>query len=152
MIKERTLILIKPDALNRGLMGEIIGRFERKGLKIVGLKMTTLTDEILDEHYAHHKEKDFFADLKGFMKSAPIVAFVLEGESCVEAVRLITGATVGSSADAGTIRGDLAMTNQNLLHASDSVENATKEIDRFFAKDEIHEYKKADENLVYENR
>lgn len=147
---ERTLILIKPDALNRDLMGEIITRFERKGLKIVGLKMMNLTDEILEKHYAHHKDKEFFEDLKEFMKSAPIVAMVLEGQDCIQAVRLITGVTKGAEADAGTIRGDLAMTNQNLLHASDSKEKAEEEIYRFFNEDELFEYKKLDEGMIYE--
>ena len=133
MKTERTLIIIKPDALQRNLMGEIIRRFEQKGLKIVGIKMLNLHDELLEDHYHHHKDKAFFIDLKMFMKSSPVVAIVLEGRAgAVEGVRLIVGATKGVDADAGTIRGDMAMSNQNLVHASDSPENAEKEIYRFY--------------------
>lgn len=149
---ERTLIIIKPDALQRNLIGEIIARFEKKGLKIVGMKMMNLHDELLDAHYAHHKDKAFFDDLKMFMKSSPVVVMVLEGgKGSVEGVRLIVGATKGVDADAGTIRGDLAMTNQNLIHASDTPENAELEIYRFFNEDELFEYKKLDEMMVYES-
>ena len=152
MQKERTLIIIKPDGLQRNLLGEIIGRFDLKGLKIIGMKMMSLHDEILEEHYCHHKDKPFFEDLKNFMKSSPIVVMVLEGgKGAVEGVRLIVGATKGISADAGTIRGDLAFTNKNLLHASDTPENAEKEIYRFFNEDELFEYTKLDEAMIYEN-
>ena len=120
---EQAVILVKPDGLQRGLVGEIIGRFEKKGLKIVGLKMMVLTDEILDEWYVHHKDKPFFGGLKGFMTSSPIVAMLVEGVECIDAVRIITGATKARAADAGSIRGDLAMSQQlNLIHASDSPE------------------------------
>lgn len=147
---ERTLIIIKPDALHRNLLGEIIHRFERKGLKIVGLKMALITDEKVKEHYAHHAEKPFFPKLKSFMQSAPVVFMVLEGLDAVEAVRLITGETKGRTADAGTIRGDFAMSMQaNIVHASDSVENGLKEVERFFDADELHEYDKNDTTWVY---
>lgn len=147
---ERTLIIIKPDALHRNLLGEIIHRFERKGLKIVGLKMGLITDEKVKEHYAHHVEKPFFPKLKAFMQSAPVVFMVLEGLDAVEAVRLITGETKGRTADAGTIRGDFAMSMQaNIVHASDSAENGRKEIERFFEGDELHEYDKNDTSWVY---
>ncbi len=146
---EQTLVLIKPDALQRNLIGEIIVRFEKKGLKIAGLKMLHLSDVILEEHYAHHKHKPFFAQLKEFMCSAPVVAIVLEGLNSVEAVRRLVGPTYGSTADVGSIRGDLAMTNINLAHAADSVEEAKKEIERFFTKDELFAYKKIDEDLIY---
>ena len=105
---EQTLIIVKPDALQRNLLGEIIHRFERKGLRLVGLKMARISDLKVSEHYAHHKDKPFFDGLKRFMQSAPVVLIVLEGLECVEAVRFITGATKGRSADAGTIRGDFA--------------------------------------------
>jgi nucleoside-diphosphate kinase len=151
MKTERTLIIIKPDALQRNLIGEIIRRFEQKGLKIVGMKMLNLHDALLEDHYFHHKDKAFFSDLKTFMKSSPVVAIVLEGsEGAVEGVRLIVGATKGIDADAGTIRGDMAMSNQNLVHASDSPENAEKEIYRFFNEDELFAYTKLDERMVYE--
>jgi len=147
---EKTLIIIKPDALQRNLIGEIISRFERKGLKIIGLKMMSLDDALLTEHYAHHKDKPFFDGFKKYMKHSPVVVMVLQGEQAVEAVRLITGATRGVEADAGTIRGDLAMSNRNLVHASDSATSAEQEIYRFFNEEELFNYKKLDECMVYE--
>jgi len=147
---ERTLIIIKPDALQRGLLGEIMGRFERKGLKIVGMKMIQLEDVMLDEHYVHHKDKPFFDGLKKFMKSAPVVAVVLEGLEAISAVRLIVGPTKGRAADAGSIRGDLGMSGQaNLVHASDSEDNAEAEVKRFFKEEELFEYTKGDWEWVY---
>lgn len=148
--EEKTLIIIKPDALNRSLVGEIVGRFERKGLKIVGMKMTQLTDEILKEHYAHLAEKPFFPRIARFMKGWPVIVMVLEGLEAVESVRLITGDTLGRKADAGTIRGDLSMSIQaNIVHASDSVENAKKEIERFFKSEEIYNWERIDLDVVY---
>ncbi len=147
---EKTLVIIKPDALQRNLLAEIIGRFERKGLKIIGLKMMELGDVLLDEHYAHHQEKPFFQDLKDFMKSSPVVTIVLEGIDAVKAVRLIVGPTSGREADAGSIRGDLGMSTQtNLVHASDSSETAEKEINRFFSQAELFQYQKVDFNFIY---
>lgn len=147
---EQTLIILKPDTLQRNLVGEIISRFERKGLKLVGCKMMRLDDALLAEHYAHHKDKPFFPAIKEFMKHSPVIALALEGADAVKGVRLIAGATKGVDADAGTIRGDLAMSNQNLLHASDSTETAEQEIARFFKKDELFDYKKLDDCMVYE--
>ena len=147
---ERTLIIIKPDALQRNLLGEIIHRFERKGLKIIGLKMVKLNDVLLNKHYAHHKNKPFFDSLKKFMESSPVVMMVLEGLEVVKAVRLITGATKGREADAGTIRGDFAMSSQcNIVHASDSIESANQEIYRFFNDDELFDYQKIDFSYIY---
>ncbi|MGB9680676.1 MAG: nucleoside-diphosphate kinase [Minisyncoccia bacterium] len=147
---ERTLVLIKPDALQRNLLGEIISRFERKGLKIVGLKMMQLTEEKLFDHYIHHKDKPFFKQLISFMKSSPVIAMVLEGIEAVEAVRLIVGPTLGRKADAGSIRGDFSMSQQhNIVHASDSPETAEKEIWRFFNQDEIFDYQKIDFPAIY---
>jgi len=147
---ERTCVLVKPDALQRNLLGEIIRRFEQKGLKIVGLKMLRLSDLKLDEHYAHHRDKPFFAGLKQFMRSAPIIAMVLEGLDAVDAIRTIVGPTKGRSAPGGTIRGDLAMSTQaNLVHASDSATAAGQEIRRFFDADEIFSYEKMDAAWVY---
>lgn len=147
---QRTLVLLKPDALQRNLLGEIISRFERKGLKILGLKMMRLTEEQLSDHYAHHKDKPFFQHLVGFMESSPVVAMVLEGVEAVETVRLICGPTLGRKADAGSIRGDFSMSQQhNIVHASDSVETAEKEIRRFFNPDEIFDYRKIDLTAVY---
>jgi nucleoside-diphosphate kinase len=147
---EQTLIIIKPDALQRSLIGEIVGRLERKGLKIVGAKMMSLNDDILTEHYAHLKDKPFFADIKTFMKHSPVIALALEGTDAVQGVRLIAGATKGSEADAGTIRGDLSISNQNLLHASDTQENAKKELARFFKKDELFEYTMLTDQMIFE--
>lgn len=147
---EKTLIIIKPDALQRNLIGEIITRFERKGLKILGLKMLALDNAILNEHYIHHKGKPFFPKLKNFMKSTPVVVMAIGGLEAINAVRLIVGITKSRQADAGTIRGDLAMSGQcNLIHASDSPENAEKEIYRFFNEDELFDYKKLDTNIIY---
>lgn len=147
---EKSLVIVKPDALSRGLVGEIIGRFERKGLKIVGMKMIQLTDEILKSHYAHLADKPFFSGIASFMKKAPVIVMILEGYDVVDSVRLITGETLGRKADAGTIRGDLSMSIQaNIVHASDSIENAKIEIDRFFDKDEILEWERPDLEMVY---
>jgi nucleoside-diphosphate kinase len=147
---ERTCILMKPDALQRGLLGEVIQRFERKGLKVVGLKMFEVSDLLVGEHYAHHRDKPFFGNLKQFMQSSPIVAMALEGLDAIESVRLIVGPTKGRSAPAGTIRGDFAMSVQtNLIHASDSPEAAQHELQRFFSEDEVFSYRRDDESWVY---
>ena len=147
---ERTLIIMKPDCLQRNLLGEVIGRFERKGLKVIGLKMVQLTDVLLEEHYAHHKDKPFFADLKKFMKSAPCVIMALQGANAIKAVRIIVGPTKGFEAEAGSIRGDLSIgVATNIVHASDSSETAEAEINRFFNENEIFEYTKIDEGFVY---
>jgi len=148
---ERTLIIIKPDAMQRNLVGEIISRFEKKGLKIVGMKMMELDDLKLEEHYAHHKDKPFFEGIKTFMKSSPVLVLVLEGYEVIQAVRIIIGSTKGIEADAGTIRGDLALTNHNLVHASDSLETAGQEIKRFFADDELFGYVKISDQMVFED-
>jgi len=149
-VEEKTLIIIKPDALNRSLVGEIISRFERKGLKIVAMKMTQLTSKILREHYSHLADKPFFPGIEKFMSSWPVIVLVLEGLEAVESVRLITGETMGRKADAGTIRGDLAMSVQaNIVHASDSVDNAEKEIKRFFTESEIYDWNRSDISFVY---
>lgn len=150
MKEERTLIIIKPDALQRNLLGEIIRRFERKGLKIIGLKMLQLEDILIDEHYCHHKGKPFFESLKKFMKSAPVTVIVLSGFNAINAIRLIVGATKGYEADAGTIRGDLSISGRtNIVHASDSFKAAEVEIKRFFKPEELFEYKKVDFEFVY---
>lgn len=149
-LKERTLILLKPDAFQRNLLGKIIERFEHKGLKIVGLKMMQLSDVLLEDHYAHHKDKPFFESLKKFMASAPVAAMVLEGLEAVRIVRMLCGATSGRVADIGTIRGDFSMSTQaNIIHASDSIETAEREIWRFFNSDEIFDYQKIDFPVIY---
>jgi len=148
---ERTVVLVKPDGIQRGLVGEIVTRFERKGLKLLGLKMIHLTDEILDEWYVHHKDKAFFGDLKKFMKWTPIVAMVWQGQNGIDVVRRIVGVTKGFEAESGSIRGDFGMSgSQNIVHASDSVESAEKEIGLMFDEKEIFErYESATECLVY---
>jgi nucleoside-diphosphate kinase len=147
---QRTVVLVKPDGLQRALIGEIMHRFERKGLKLIGLKMMRLNDEILDVWYAHHKEKSFFKDLKGFMTWTPIVAMVWEGQEAVSAVRKIVGVTKGYEAEAGSIRGDFAMSgSQNLIHASDEPANAEKEIGLIFTPEELFQYESGSECLIY---
>lgn len=147
---QRTLVLLKPDAIQRGLIGDITSRFEKKGLKLVGLKMMSLDEAILREHYAHIADKPFFPGVSSFMKSSPVVAMCWEGFKSVDAVRLITGITNAREADAGTIRGDLAMSiSCNVIHASDTVENAAKEVKRFFKADELHAYSKSEWEHVY---
>ena len=147
---ERTLVIIKPDALNRGLIGEVIHRFERKGIKIVGMKMVHLSDKILEEHYAHLVTKPFFKSIREFMKSAPSVVMVLEGRKAVDVVRKLAGVTEGTEAMPGTIRGDFSLSIQNtIIHASDSIEASGKEIKRFFKEDEIHDFKKVDTEMIY---
>lgn len=148
--QERTLVIIKPDALNRSLAGEIIHRFERKGLKIVGLKMMQLNDAILFEHYAHLADKPFFPRIAKFMSDWPVIVMALEGMEAVNSVRLLTGETLGRKADAGTIRGDFSMSIQaNVVHASDSVENAHLELTRFFGSEEIFNWDRLDLQAIY---
>lgn len=148
---EQTLILAKPDALQRGLIGDIIGRFEHKGLKLVGIKMLEVGDEMLEEHYNHHKDKPFFDGLKKFMKSSPMVAMVWEGVEAIETVRLMVGETNSRRAQPGSIRGDFSMSGaaNNIVHASDGVETANQEIKRFFSSDEIFSYDKSEYLHVY---
>lgn len=138
---ERTLILIKPDGLQRGLAGEVTRRLEQKGLKLIGCKMMQLSEKLLMEHYAHIADKPFFAGVKKFMMSSPVVAQCWEGVEAVETVRTLCGVTNARKATAGTIRGDLAMSLQsNIVHASDSLETAVKEVPRFFKKDELFDW------------
>lgn len=130
---ERTLVLIKPDAVRRGLVGEVISRFERKGLTIDAMVRRSMDAELADRHYAEHLEKPFYPPLKEFMVGAPLVAMVLSGEEAVAVVRALAGATDGRKAAAGTIRGDLSLSNrENLVHASDSTESAKREIALWF--------------------
>lgn len=147
---ERTLVLIKPDAIQRGLIGRIISRFEEKGLKLVGIKFMSLTDEILNEHYSHLLDKPFFGGTKRFMQSTPVIAICWEGLDCVDAVRRLCGITKAREAAPGTIRGDLAMSVQaNLVHASDSVETAEKEVARFFNDSDLLSYTWLNTSAVY---
>jgi len=148
--EEQTLVLLKPDALQRNLLGEIIHRFEARGLKIVGMKMIQLSDAQLDEHYSHIKDKPFFPGNKAFMSSYPVVGIVLAGIRAVNVVRTMLGPTKGHEAPPGTIRGDFSMSTQaNMAHASDSIDAAKAEVKRFFSPGEIFSYAKLDFDLSY---
>ena len=130
---ERTLILVKPDAFARNLTGEIIARFERKGLRLVALKLTTMSQELAAQHYAEHEGKPFYDELVSFITSAPLVAMVLEGEAAIEAARQVIGATNPLQATTGSIRGDYAIAvGQNMVHGSDATESAAREVALFF--------------------
>ncbi len=130
---ERTLVLIKPDAVARGLVGEILGRFERKGLVLDMLVLRTMSAQLADQHYAEHVEKAFYPPLKQFMTSGPLVAAILSGDEAIEVVRTLIGVTDGRKAAAGTVRGDLSLSNrENLVHASDSADSAKREIALWF--------------------
>jgi nucleoside-diphosphate kinase len=130
---ERTLVLVKPDALRRGLLGEILSRFERKGLTIDALVVRTMDAELADQHYAEHVDKAFYPPLKEFMTSGPLAALVLSGDEVIAVVRALVGATDGRKAAAGTIRGDLSLSNrENLVHASDSSDSAKRELALWF--------------------
>lgn len=150
MVSERTMIILKPDAVNRALMGRLLARFEEKGLKVVGMKMEHLAPYKLKEHYAHHKDKGFYEELIKFMSSIPSVLIVLEGKEVVDVVRKMVGSTLGREAEPGTIRGDFSVSNQqNLVHASATVEEAKQEIERFFDEKELHNYKKMNFDWIY---
>jgi nucleoside-diphosphate kinase len=132
-VGERTLVLVKPDAVRRGLVGGIISRFERKGLTIDEMRLRTMDVTLADEHYAEHVDKPFYPPLKEFMTSGPLVAMVLSGDQAIDVVRALTGATDGRKAAPGTIRGDFSLSNrENLVHASDSPESAKREIELWF--------------------
>jgi nucleoside-diphosphate kinase len=147
--EEKALIILKPDTIHRGLLGEIIRRFERKGLKIVGMKMIQLDDALLEAHYAHIKDKPFFGSVRDFMKVSPVVVMAISGIQAVGATRLVVGPTKAYEASAGTIRGDFSLSTQsNIVHASDSVENGTIEVARFFKEDEIFDYKRNDFDFI----
>lgn len=147
---EKTLVLLKPCTLQRGLVGEVISRFEKRGLRLAGMKMMQLTDEILNEHYAHLREKPFFQILKDSMMSTPVIACCLEGIDAVNTVRAMSGATNGRNAVPGTIRGDYCMSNQqNIVHTSDSLENAVIELARFFKPEELFDYTPSNLHYLY---
>lgn len=130
---ERTLVLLKPDSVARGLMGEILRRYEAKGLAVVAMELRTIDTSVAAQHYAEHVEKDFYPPLRDFVTSGPLVALVLEGDNAVECVRALNGATDGRKATPGSIRGDLALSNrENLVHGSDSPESAAREIAIWF--------------------
>ncbi len=150
MTDEKTLVILKPDCVNRGLVGEIVHRFERKGLKVVGMKMEVLSAKALHEHYAHHASKPFFPGLVQFMTSIPSVLLVLEGKEAVKVVRKMAGVTSGREADYGTIRGDFSLSVQtNIVHVSEDTAAAKAEVARFFKTSELHSYKRLDFEWIY---
>lgn len=148
---ERTFVLLKPDGVQRGHIGEVLGRFERRGLKVVALKMVRVTRPLAENYYAEHRGKGFFASLMSYITGGPSVAMVLEGDGAVTVVRKMMGATNSSDAEPGTIRGDLALTiGRNILHGSDSAASAKREIGLFFKSDEIQDYSRIDEAWLRE--
>lgn len=152
MALEKTLVLLKPCTLQRGLAGEIISIFEKKGLQLCGMKLMQLTDELLSEHYKHLSDKPFFQQVKDSMMTAPVVALCLKGVDAVAAVRDLAGPTNGRNAAPGTIRGSYCMSFQeNIVHASDSHESAAVELKRFFNDDEIIEWEQATFPYLYAN-
>lgn len=147
---EKTLVLLKPSCVQRQLIGEIINRFERRGLRIAGMKLMQLDEAILREHYAHLVDRPFFPTLAASMMASPVVALALEGIDAVQVVRTMTGATNGREAAPGTIRGDYSLSNQqNIVHASDSTANAEIELKRFFRPGEILDYKSGADDFIY---
>lgn len=149
-MKEKSLIIIKPDAVQRNLIGEIVSRIERKGLKIIGMKMMSISDTLLEEHYAHIKDKPFFPGIRDFMKSSPVVVMAVDGINTVSSLRLLVGPTKAWEANAGTIRGDFSLSTQsNIVHASDSIENGEIEVARFFDSSELFSYQKIDTDFIY---
>jgi len=151
MATERTLFLVKPDAMQRGLSGEIIKRLESRGLKIVGLKLMQVTPAIAEKHYGEHKGKPFYKGLVDFITSSPIIAAVLEGTNAVEVVRATNGLTNPLKADPGTIRADFGLeTGRNLVHASDSPASAAREIKIFFKPSELVEWTRDTDRWVFE--
>ncbi|MCD6542823.1 MAG: nucleoside-diphosphate kinase [Thermoplasmata archaeon] len=146
MEKERTFVMIKPDAVQRGLVGEIISRFEKKGIKIVAMKMLKVDRELAEKHYAVHKGKPFFEPTVKYITSSPVIAMVLEGYNVIEMVRSMVGKTNPQEAAAGTIRGDYGQhIGRNIIHASDGKETAEYEINLWFKQEEICDYKRIDE-------
>ena len=146
MEKERTFVMIKPDAVQRGLVGEIISRFEKKGIKIVAMKMLKVNRELAEKHYAVHKGKPFFEPTVKYITSSPVIAMVLEGYNVIEMVRSMVGKTNPQEAAAGTIRGDYGQhIGRNIIHASDGKETAEYEINLWFKQEEICDYKRIDE-------
>lgn len=148
---ERTFLMIKPDAVQRNLIGEVVSRIERKGLKLVAAKLFQANEELAKEHYAEHVEKPFFNDLVSFITSGPVFAMVVEGKNVVEVTRTLVGETNPTKAAPGTIRGDYGIDlGRNIIHGSDSNESAEREIGLWFDQSELNDYKLNNENWVYE--
>lgn len=148
---ERTLIIVKPDAVQRGLTGEIIKRFEQRGLRIIGMKFMAVSRELAEKHYDVHRERPFFGDLVDYITSSPVVVMALEGTGAIQSARNTIGATKPSEAAAGTIRGDYAMEiGRNLVHGSDSVENGKIEVANFFTEDELISWERNTDSWIFE--
>ncbi len=151
MARERTFTLLKPDAVQRGLVGAILRRFERRGLKLVGMKLMRVSKDLAESYYAEHKGKPFFEPLMRYVTSSPVVAIVLEGENAVAVVRKMMGKTNSAEAEPGTVRGDYGLIiGRNIIHGSDSLASATREIGLFFKPAELLEYTRIDEAWLYE--
>ncbi|MEK6911681.1 MAG: nucleoside-diphosphate kinase [Candidatus Thermoplasmatota archaeon] len=151
MARERTFVLLKPDAVQRGLVGPILGRFEHRGLKVVGLKMMKVSRQLAETYYLEHKGKPFFEGLVKYVTADPVVAMVLEGDNAVAVVRKMMGKTNSAEAEPGTIRGDFGLQiGRNLIHGSDSLESSKREISLFFRPEELLSYTRIDEASVYE--
>jgi nucleoside-diphosphate kinase len=148
---QRTLVLVKPDGVQRGMVGEITARLERRGLKLIALKMMWIDDELAAKHYAEHEGKPFYTGLIAFITSGPVVAMIWEGREAVTMVRALMGSTDPVKASPGTIRGDLALSHgMNLIHGSDSPERAASEIALFFSRGEVHEYERTSDRWILE--
>ncbi len=148
---QKTLLLVKPDGVQRGLVGQIVSRIEQKGLKLVGLKLMKVSQELANQHYSEHIGKPFFNDLVDFITSSPIVAMAVEGDNAVQVMRVIMGTTNPQEASPGTIRGDFGMTiGMNLIHGSDSAESAERELSLFFNSEEILDYQREVDKWVIE--
>lgn len=151
MTTERTLVLVKPDGVQRGLAGEVIGRLERTGLQIIGMKLMQISDELAATHYGEHEGKPFYAGLVGFITSSPVVALALEGPSAISTTRKIMGATNPADADPGTVRGDLAVDmGRNLIHGSANADDAARELALFFNDSELVSYDRATQSWIVE--
>lgn len=151
MTMEKTFVMVKPDGVHRGLVGEVIKRLECKGLKIAGIKMLQVSKDLAEEHYAEHSDKPFYNDLVNYITSSPVVAMVCEGKNAVSVLRTLVGATNPIEASPGTMRGDFGLDiGRNIVHASDSLQSAEREINLFFNEEEIFDYSRIDEPWIYE--
>src|SRR5690625_1759004 len=149
-VMEKTFIMVKPDGVQRGLIGEVVKRFEKKGFTLVGAKLMQISNSIAEEHYGEHKERPFFGELVEFITSGPVFAMVWEGENVIATSRLVIGATNQQEANPGSIRGDYAVTvGKNIIHGSDSLESAEREINLFFNDNELTTYTKQDKTWIY---
>jgi nucleoside-diphosphate kinase len=148
---EKSFVMMKPDAVQRRLMGQVLSRFEEKGLQIVAAKLMHISEDLAKEHYGEHSEKPFFGGLVEYITSSAVLAMVIQGDDCISLIRKMVGATNPKEADLGTIRGDFALDmGRNIIHASDSSQSAEREIALFFDETEIVEYEMPDTNLIYE--